>query len=223
MTITPLLTEHRQNISFTRPLCSAPPPLIRADENHDYRTNEPATTAPDAYPQFDTPGRETAQIWPWLFATVIVLALTGIWVQKALWMDNRWMRSHLIGMQLPLENRAKDWQIVPQSVQAKWITRNDDSRVLLISGTIKNLLNVTMPTPEIELSLYDAHQPQLKITERRFPVAAYPDEKLIEKTPLQKSTHVKFAAGKSVTPFSIVVESLTGNFGDFTLSAKVKQ
>ncbi|WP_157819204.1 hypothetical protein [Mariprofundus aestuarium] len=173
-------------------------------------------------PEFSPPPRKTASIWPWLFTLLILITSAGIWTQRDAWLDNRWMRGILLGFNLPLENRAKDWLIVPKSVRIEWITRDDNSRVMLISGTINNLLASRMPYPDIEVTFYSSLQPDLVLESRSFPLTEKTDAKNFAHAPLALPEPMKSAAGHSSTEFVIINEAVAAGVGDITLTPRIR-
>lgn len=123
--------------------------------------------------------------------------------------------------QLPLENRDKDWLILPQSVKSQWVIRDDNSRVMVISGSIKNLLSSSMAYPDIEVNFYANHLPDRELATMRLPITETPAAKSISRIPFVSPKALHNAAAQSQTDFVIVVESVLAGVGDFTLVAKV--
>lgn len=212
----------RQPWIYTPDLFASPPFLNK----RDCAENEAAATFEETYSNEDSeliaPVREQPRLWPWLFSALLILTLAGIWSQQEAWLDNRWMRSTLINLTLPLENRDKDWLILPQSVKSQWVLRDDNSRVMVISGSIKNLLSSSMAYPDIEVTFYANHQPDRELATMRLPVTETPAAKSISRIPFVSPKALNNAAAQSQTDFVIVVESEPAGAGDFTLEAKVK-
>ncbi|NWF36260.1 hypothetical protein [Mariprofundus sp. KV] len=168
------------------------------------------------------PARAQAHLWPWFFTALLILTLAGSWAQKEAWLDNRWMRSTLINLTLPLENREKDWLIIPQRVKSEWVIRDDNSRVLVISGSIKNLLASSMAYPDIEITFFSNHQPDRPLATMRLPITEKADTKSIAQTPFVSPKALKRATASSQTDFIIIVESVPDGTGDFTLSPRLR-
>jgi len=162
------------------------------------------------------PVRNTAHIWPWLLMILIVLATTGFWVQKDAWLDNRWLRSTLINIGFDMTLRAKDWRISPASVQPKWIVRSDGSRILLVRGTIENLLNSDMSLPKINMMFFSKTEPDKKIGNAVFDITLKPSDQQMPDMILVRDSRPVAALGKR--SFSIVAESVPEQTGDFTLT-----
>jgi len=186
------------------------------------KPNQPDSAEVLEQPEFSPPPRKTVSIWPWFFTLLILITSAGTWIQKDAWLDNRWMRGMLLGFNLPLENREKDWLIIPESVRIEWITRDDNSKVMLISGTIKNLLASRMPYPEIEITFYSSLQPDLVLESRSFPITEKPDVKTFAHAPFALPKSLKIAAGHSSHEFIVMSESVAEGAGDITLTPLVR-
>jgi len=211
-----LYKEH----AFARaPLLSAEKKCNKEDQNPEtpLQTEETEGTA---QAELHAPTRRTVHIWPWFFAILLLITSAGIWIQKDAWLDNRWMRSTLINLSLPLENREKDWLIIPESVRIEWVKRHDDSRLMLITGSIKNLLASRMDYPEIRIDFFSNQQPDLKLVSQRLAITEKPDSKTISQSPFVKPARLKRAAAHSTTEFVLLIESMPEGVGDFTLSPK---
>ena len=206
--------EHASNLF-------ASPPLLSNIDSSEGRENDPADEQIDEPLELAAPTREKAHLWPWFFSALLIMTVVGIWTQKEVWLDNRWMRSSLINLSLPLENRAKDWLILPQSVQTRWVTRDDKSRVMVVSGSIRNLLTASMPYPGIEITFFSKNQPDIALGERVLPLTDKPDLKAISQSPFVAAKALKIAKQRSETEFVMVIESVPEGTGDFTLSPRV--
>jgi len=207
---------------YTPDLFVSPPFLNRREhaENEVVAILDNASSEEDS--ELIAPARVQPHLWPWFFTALLILTLAGSWTQKEAWLDNRWMRSTLINLTMPLENREKDWLIIPQSVKSEWVIRDDNSRVLVISGSIKNLLASSMAYPDIEITFFSNHQPDRPLATMRLPVTETPAAKSIAQTPFVSPKALKRATASSQTGYILVVESMPEGTGDFTLSPKVK-
>jgi len=164
------------------------------------------------------PLRKTVHLWPWFLTMLVLLVVGGFWVQKDAWMDNRWLRSTLINIGVELPMRAKDWRIVPDSVQPKWINRNDGSRVLFIRGRIDNLMRSDMYLPRINIVFFSKIAPQKQIGQTVAIIRHTPSEQQLRQTPI-----ILPAIDSALVPtlgkhdFAVVVESVPQETGDFSL------
>jgi len=198
---------HYVEQAFVRP----PWPMIAKSENRS-EADQPGDLQAPVAPQ--------RRIGPWLLIATLLILTAGIWSQKSAWLDNRWLRSTLMNLSIPLEHREKDWKIIPESVHAKWQSREDKSRVLVISGVIKNLLETAQPYPEIELTYFANHQPDLVLGNIRLPIT--------EKTAAQNRTDAAAllparrgkAASLAESEFTLIIEALPEGIGDFTLTPR---
>ena len=218
----PQTPDQRQPWIYSPDLFASPPFLSTRDQTENEAVTIHENTHSDESSELIAPVREQAHLWPWFFTALLVVTLAGIWTQQEAWLDNRWMRSTLINLTLPLENREKDWLILPQSVKSEWVIRDDNSRVMVISGTIKNLLASSMPYPDIEVTFYANQQPDRALATISLPITEKPAAKSIVQTPFVSPKALKHAAASSQTEFILVIESMPDGTGDFTLSANVQ-
>jgi len=179
--------------------------------------------SPENHQAEQAPVRKTAHIWPWFMAVALLVVGGGFWLQKDAWLDNRWFRSTLtnIGFDMPL--RAKDWRIASESVHSVWITRNDDSRVLLIRGNIKNLLTSDMLLPNIEIVFFSKTEPDKQIAISSFEIDLPPSDKLVHQVPYSRPDRDNMpvrALGSRA--FTILVEPVPEVTGDFTLTPSLR-
>lgn len=168
------------------------------------------------------PRRKKARIWPWLMIMLILIFSAGFWLQKDAWLDNRWFRSTAINLGCPLPLRDKDWRILPDSIQAKWITREDDSKALLIRGRVKNLLTSALPAPGIKITFFSDINPDQQLGSQRLPITLQPGKQSLLRVPYTAPEPDKVP----VTPngereFVFLIESPPENTGDFILTARV--
>ncbi len=157
---------------------------------------------------------------PWLLAMALLVTVAAFWSNHDAWLDNPWLRSVLINTGLPLKVRDKDWRIQPKSVQAQWIKRNDGSRVLVIEGRVKNLLQCEVIPPAIHFSIFAKNDPKHLLLERKLSISQPPLTDDIRHTPYvaPPRDYVPVTA-LSERSFILVLEGLPENAGDFTLSA----
>lgn len=167
------------------------------------------------------PQRQSVHIWPWLLVMLIAITSAGFWMQHEQWLDNRWIRSTLMNLNMPMQQRDKDWSITPESVRPEWVVRSDGSKVLLIHGKLNNLLACELLAPDVEITFYAQNQPDKVLDIQQLPISMRPDEKVIKQIPFIKPEADTMPIGPlSSREFVFVIQSLPGDAGDFTLSAK---
>jgi hypothetical protein len=181
-----------------------------------------AETAKEAA-DISSPHRKKARIWPWLMIMLTLIFSAGYWLQKDAWLDNRWFRSTAINLGYPLPLRDKDWRVLPDSIQAEWITRDDDSKALLIKGRVKNLLTSALPVPAIEITFFSDINPGEQLGSQRLTITLQPGKRSLSRSPYTAPELDKIP----VTPngereFVLLIESPPENTGDFTLTARVQ-
>ncbi len=169
------------------------------------------------------PIRKKVRIWPWLMVMLTLIFSAGFWLQKDIWLDNRWFRSTAINLGLPMSLRDKDWRIIPDSVHAEWITRDDASTALMIRGRAKNLLTSEQPAPIIEVTFYSDLHPDQKLETRHLNITLQPGKQSVLRVPYT----VPELDTIPVTPegerkFTFLIESVPENTGDFTLTARIQ-
>jgi len=198
-----------------------PPP-----ECQDLTASEPVEEEPDsgeeevmfAEPE-QAPARKNTHIWPWLMMILILLASSGFWVQRNAWLDNRWFRSALINVGFDMPRRAKDWRIAQASVQPEWITRLDGSKILLVRGNIKNLLNSDMPLPNIKMMFFSKTEPDKQIANAVLEITLNPSDQQTHQVPyLAPARDARLVPALGNRSFTIVAQSVPENTGDFTLT-----
>jgi DNA-directed RNA polymerase subunit M/transcription elongation factor TFIIS len=169
------------------------------------------------------PGRRKVRIWPWLMIMLTLIFSAGFWLQKDAWLDNRWFRSTAINLGITIHQRDKDWRVIPDSIQAEWIIRDDASKALLIRGRVKNLLTSELPAPSIEVTFYSDLYPDKELGSQHLNITLQPGK--------QSLLRVPYTAPKPdtipVTPegerkFTFLIESPPENSGDFTLTARAQ-
>jgi len=199
------------------------PEDIEMSEQTDRHIDEDVAATTEKSAGISSPRRKKARIWPWLMIMLMLIFSTGYWLQKDAWLDNRWFRSTAINLGCPLQQRDKDWRVLPDSIQAEWITRDDDSRALLIRGRVKNLLTCELPAPAIEITFFSDLNPDQQLGSQRLAITLQPGE--------QSLLRVPYTAPKldtiPVTPngereFIFLIESPPENTGDFILTARVQ-
>jgi len=162
--------------------------------------------------------RRDARLWRWFVLMLLLVAGGGFMLQKDAWLDNRWFRSALISIGVDLPARARDWQIEPASIQPRWITRDDDSRVLLIQGKIQNLLSSNMPAPLFLVTFFSADQPDQPLSSSVAHAIRPPqDDNIRSSAFLNPALDLSLISAGSSRPFIILLQNVPDNTADFTL------
>jgi hypothetical protein len=177
----------------------------------------------EEYADITPPQQKKVRIWPWLMVMLTLISSAGFWLQKDAWLDNRWFRSTAINLGFSMQLRDKDWLVIPGSVQAEWITRDDSSRALLIRGRVKNLLTSEMPVPVIEVTFFSDLHPDQKLGSRRLIITLRPDELSIRHVPyIAPEADTISVMPESEREFVFLIESVPENTSDFALAARVQ-
>jgi len=164
------------------------------------------------------PVRKKAHIWPWFLTVLILLIGGGFQMQRDAWLDNRWLRSTLTNIGIHLPMRTKDWRIEPESVQPKWISRSDGSKVLFVRGRIENLMRSDMPLPRIQLTFFSKADPRKQLGRTVLAIRLTPSERQLHHIPyIPPPVDRAVVAALGKRGFAIMVESVPGETGDFTL------
>ena len=213
---------HRCGIEFSVSINPGSPPPEKENlpsSPSDISLHEEAETE-----AVQPPRRKKARLWSWLSVVLIAITAGGIWLQQDAWLDNRWVRSTAINLGIPIMLRDKDWSIDADSVHAAWVIRNDNSKVLVITGRVKNLLSSELPAPVIKTVFYSNIPADKIIARRQQKITLQPGMATIKRTPYkapaQDSTPVSPLGTRN---FTFVIESLPEDMGDFSLTAHAVQ
>ena len=90
----------------------------------------------------------------WLFMVIVLLtiSLTGISMHWNHWQFNSLVRGYQLETNLSASITDRDWRILPESVHLQWLSREDQSLVLLVEGQVESLVLAALPTPEIKVT-----------------------------------------------------------------------
>ncbi len=161
------------------------------------------------------------RLWPWFAAVLSLIIVLGFVLQKEQWLDNRWFRSTAMNLGLPLAMRDKDWRVIPESVHAEWIVRDDRSRALLIEGRVENLLASEQPPPKIEVTFFDAAHPERILLSRLHEITLPPTMDTVRHAPYATPDRdIIPVAPLGQRGFILVLESLPESTGEFALTAR---
>ena len=168
------------------------------------------------------PARKTAAIWPWLFFILLIIGGSGFWYKQDVWLDHAWVRSTLINMHLPVEVRDKDWQIVPESVHGQWLTRDDNSSILMIEGRVANRLFCELSPPMIQVNFFDDSGLDRILGETTLPITEPPSIEQVKHAPFEMPNIDRVPVeAQGERGFFLVIDSLPDRTADFTLTAVV--
>jgi len=110
----------------------------------------------DLNPSHPAPKRKKARLWPWLMAVLLMISAWGVQYNQELWLQQPWVRNMLAQLHYPLHAQASDWRILKDESHRQWMTRQDGSRILLLTGVIQNRLNAPLLPPKLKVSFYAA-------------------------------------------------------------------
>jgi len=178
----------------------------------------------EAHAMAEPPARKGPSLWPWLLIILLAAATAGFWINRDAWLSDPWLRSVLINMDVPLEARATDWRVIPESVQTQWLRRDDGKQVLVIEGRVKNLLQSELPPPNLELRLFAAADTGRVISERILPITQPPLLGAIRHAPYStppKDTVPVSALGSR--GFILVLEDAPESLGNFILQPAARR
>jgi len=194
-----------------------------AEEAETSGMPEVSDTDSEKWPDIAPPKRKRVRIWPWLMIMLTLIFSAGFWLQKDAWLDNRWFRSTAINLGFSMQLRDKDWRVIPDSIDAEWIRRDDASQALLIRGRVKNLLTSELPAPVIEVIFFSDLHPDQKLGSQRLIITVQPDKPSIQRVPYtapEPNTLPVMPEGER--KFVFLIESVPEHTGDFTLTARVR-
>ncbi|MDX8404669.1 MAG: DUF3426 domain-containing protein [Mariprofundus sp.] len=190
-----------------KPLCIAPP-VIGPDAS--FTPNLIAAPLPMQ--------RRQSHLQRWFMLMLIIVAAGGFIMQRDAWLNNSWFRSQLIHIGFDMPTRSSDWQIEPESIKPRWITRDDGSRVLLLQGMIENRLSVARPLPWLLVTFYAREQPDQPLGSSSAHVILMPEETDIRRQGfLNPVWEMSEAPAQSRRAFVILLQHLPEKTDNFTL------
>jgi len=170
------------------------------------------------------PARSRAAIWPWLIAILLIIGGSGFWYKQDVWLDHPWVRSVLINMHLPVQVRDKDWHIIPDSVHGQWLTRDDESRVLVIEGRVANRLYSEVSPPQIQVHFFDDSGLDQVLGETTLAITEPPGIEQIKHAPFESPDIDRVPVeAQGERGFFLVLDALPERTADFTLTAVVRK
>jgi hypothetical protein len=166
------------------------------------------------------PVRKSAVIWPWLIFILLLIGGSGVWYKQDAWLDHPWVRSVLINMHLPVEVRDKDWRIVPESVHGQWLTRDDQSRILMIEGRVANQLYCELSPPRIQVHFFDDSGLDQVLGKVTLAITEPPGIEQVKHAPFEMPDIDRVPVeAQGERGFFLVLDSLPERTADFTLTA----
>jgi hypothetical protein len=160
--------------------------------------------------------------WKALIAAFIIFS--GLWLTVDTWMEKPWTRSFLLNSGFKSRVLHKDWQILPDYVQAQWVVRRDQSLVLVIKGKVENLLQSTLPPPAIKVSMYADEVPDKALKEFTWFMTLQPMGDAIQRSPYippPENTLPVLPGG--AREFTMVLEDVPAGATRFSLDAVPRQ
>jgi hypothetical protein len=197
-------------------------------ESPEGSTEEPKTTEKEIVTMVEDdkvplpPARKSAVIWPWLIFILLIIGGSGVWYKQDAWLDHPWVRSVLINMHLPVEVRDKDWRIVPESVHGQWLTRDDQSRILMIEGRVTNQLYCELSPPQIQVHFFDDSGLDQVLGKITLAITEPPGIEQVKHAPFEIPDIDRVPVeAQGERGFFLVLDSLPERTADFTLTAVV--
>ncbi len=219
-------------------------------QSPDEESDEPAEAVPEKLPEAETeeteaepegadeekplneepqetvlpPARGRAAIWPWLIVILLMIGGSGFWYKQDVWLDHPWVRSVLINMHLPVQVRDRDWHIIPESVHGQWLTRDDQSRVLVIEGRVANRLYSELSPPQIQVQFFDDSGLDQILGKVTVAITEPPGIEQIKHAPFVSPEIDRVPVeAQGERGFFLVLDSLPERTADFTLTAVVRK
>jgi len=99
--------------------------------------------------------RKKTSLLPWLTLVLLIIAVAGVQTHQNTWLQQPWLRHILASLHYPLHPQTSDWNIIQHDALRQWVTRQDGSKVLVLSGYIRNTLPTPQPLPKLEVRFFD--------------------------------------------------------------------
>jgi len=88
----------------------------------------------------------------WMILVLTLLSMAGVAVQWQHWQWSGLARAFTLETDQTQSILDRDWHILPETVQSQWLTRDDQSTVLIVSGEVGSLVYAAMPVPDIKVT-----------------------------------------------------------------------
>jgi len=205
-----ILVCHRCQTEFTTPEADI------AFEALDIATPSPSSNTLQSFTPM--PKRKKSSVWPWLTFILLCLTATGAAYEQQAWLQQPWVRTILLQFHYPLTTQSSDWLILKDQSHLQWMDRQDDSRVLLITGAIQNQLFAEQLPPPLQIDFFDAPN-SAPIQSITLPIRLPPNLPQIRHAPYdppQQDTNP--IAAHSSRPFTLVLENIPESTREFSIS-----
>ncbi|MDQ6995222.1 MAG: DUF3426 domain-containing protein [Mariprofundaceae bacterium] len=100
--------------------------------------------------------RKKTRIWPWLTVVLLIVASFGMQYNQDIWIQQAQIRNILAQLHYPMQAQASDWLILRNQSHRQWVTRQDGSKVLVLTGSIQNRLNAAQQLPQLTIHFYES-------------------------------------------------------------------
>lgn len=187
----------------------------------------PAASNPEAHLPEIMQQRKKHRIWPWATLVLFMIGCTGIWQYQTQWLHNPWViaannwLTQQSGARLIPQIPSGIWRIDHQSVGLEWITREDHSKALMISGIIRNQLPVKRIPPVMTIGFADASRINKLPVDLHLPITVPPLLEEIRSVPYQPpATDTLPVAPHDQRSFLMLIETLPEYAEYLTLSVK---
>jgi len=226
-TSAPAISQHNRGEQLSSPIPSAstpdsPPAQSGPDSVFDGVNT--VTYRAEPMPDKEAPQARSTRIWPWLVSVLVISIVAGFWLQKDDWLDNRWFRSTAVNIGIPISLRDKDWRVIPESVHAQWIIRDDQSKALLIEGRVENLLASDLPSPKIEVTFFTQDSPDQVLLTRLMEITLPPTMTAVRHAPfLPPDRDIIPVSALGQRGFILLLQALPEDTGDFALIARTSR
>ncbi|MDQ7004376.1 MAG: hypothetical protein Q9N67_05470 [Ghiorsea sp.] len=97
--------------------------------------------------------KKDSHVWLWMSLVLLLLTIAGTVVNRNLWLHHTVFRGYQLQIQTDAPVLDSDWQVEPNSLHSQWLKRKDGSLVLIVEARVRNLLNISLPPPEIKIVL----------------------------------------------------------------------
>jgi len=93
-----------------------------------------------------------AYIWLWMILILLIIAAVGLNIRWQHWQFNGFVRAYQVEVSNQTEVLDRDWKVPPETVHSQWLTRDDQSLVLIIEGQVESLVAAELPAPEVKVT-----------------------------------------------------------------------
>jgi len=127
-------------------------------------------------------------------------------------------------MHLPVQVRDKDWYIIPETVHGQWLTRDDESRILMIEGRVANRLYSELSPPQIQVHFFDDSGLDQLLGEVILPITEHHGIEQLKHEPFEMPDIDRVPVeAQGERGFFLVLDSPPERTADFALTAVVNK